>query len=243
MARKVTRERGLTTETAGVYSITRLITSVEARAAECVLPERSAERELAKRVRVGAELAAMEVALANLPKLPEHSVGAWAQDIALRSRRALADAAQPGSVRVFAERCITGAQRVATLLNTLPDDLRDVARAMEAAATLADDWHSLAVNAALEPLVAARVNLTEGARDASAKRHERNQFQRRRRNDMAGKLARAMAGGEYERDAFLQTLAHKLNSQFPRLKLRPSVLAKLPQVRPHVPGARRKRRA
>jgi hypothetical protein len=238
MARKITREGGLTTETAGVYSIT----SLEARAEECKLPEGSAERKLAERGRLGAE-EAMRVVLANLPKLPERSVGEWAQDIALRSRQALADAAQPDSVRVFAERCITGAQRVAALLHTLPGHQREVARAMEAAATLADDWHSLAANAALEPLVAARVNLTEGARDASTKRHWRNQLERKRRDVRAGKLARAMAGGLYERDAFLQTLAHKINSEFPRLKLRPSVLAKLPQVRPHVPGARRKRRA
>jgi hypothetical protein len=198
MPRKVTREGLLTTETAGVYDLTR------------VEPQPDADSS--------AVAAALKAALAHLPKArPAQRVGEWAQEIAIRSQHALADASQPESVKAFAARCVLGARRVCELLGTPATDQADIALAMEAAATLADDWHSLAVNAALESFVAARINATEAARASATARHAKARPKLAERNALAATIARSAAnnmgtpsggvGGEVEFDGESKEIA------------------------------------
>lgn len=161
----------------------------------------------------------------------------WVDEAARLSHRLiLAPDGHSKSVVEFAERVFYAAAQVRMFFGTPPTTPDGVLRAMAAAAELADEWHALAVNAALEKPMAGAIRTKERGSVGGQRKAQKAKPRVEARWATIATYAKSLRATSRSRAEILAAVAK-------RFDVKASTLARNPAVRAHLPRARRNPRA
>jgi hypothetical protein len=186
--------------------------------------------------RMAAWLNAIEAQLRKIlpPLVPDSEATARGVDERPVYREGTSE--HPESVVVFAKRCYPLLVHAQQYLAQPRLDGAQVAHAMEIAAELADEWHSLMVNANLDRPMQGAIRTSEGGKAGG----EATARARRPKAEAHWKLivadVRKLKSAGWARDEIVR----RVTSEKKKYRVKPSTFKKNPKVRTLLPASRRK---